>query len=103
VAALTIAATTDKGPPTPSESQLADLRERVDKAAADKAADKSVTRWEYSVELEYFKHADPEYARIHTTQLNTLASKGWEVVCSHTILKEAVQGTREIVLKRAKK
>ena len=36
VAALTIAATTDKG----------------------------ATRWEYSVELGYFKHADPEYAKI---------------------------------------
>ena len=55
VAALTIAATTDKG----------------------------ATRWEYSVELQYFKHAEPEYAKIHTTQLNTLASQGWEVVCSH--------------------
>jgi hypothetical protein len=75
VAALTIAATTDKG----------------------------ATRWEYSVELGYFKHADPEYAKIHTTQLNTLASQGWEVVCSHTILQENVDATREIVLKRPKK
>ena len=75
VAALTIAATTDTG----------------------------ATRWEYSVQLQYFKNADPEYDKIHTTQLNTLASQGWEVVCSQTILSENIQGTREVVLRRPKK
>jgi hypothetical protein len=79
VAALTIAATTDTG----------------------------ATRWEYSVQLQYFKVRDPEYDKIHATQLNTLAAQGWEVVCSHTIDPSpdpaSLGGTREVVLKRAKK